>query len=116
MSARLEQLLADMKAKQGSAQDQIARESAVSRFLADLPPTTRVFCRGEVRTGKGYFAAALTLNTIYGQVLAWAASGRKNAMESHSPTLFHSHIPYAAIAREVLDFPETTAPEYRGEM
>lgn len=109
MSAELAAAITKLKAARGTPQEQLARDSAVSRFLADLPSTTRVFCRGDVRTDKGWFPAALTLNTIYGQVLAWAPSGRKNAMESHSPSSFFSSTPYAAIAREVLDYPDTTA-------
>ena len=76
---------------------------ALTRFIAGLSDTTRVFCRGEVRLEKGWFPAVLTYNPIYKQTLAWAASGRKDAMEGHHEGVFWSGIPHQSIAREVLD-------------
>jgi hypothetical protein len=95
--------LADkLKAARGEPEDWIGRENAVSRFIAALPDTTRVFCRGEVRLDKGHFPAVLTHNSLYSQTLAWAPSGRKGAMEGHHEAAFFSNIPHVGICREVL--------------
>jgi hypothetical protein len=101
VSPDLAATLAKLKDAQGSPEEGLAREMALTRFIAKLNDTTRVFCRGEVRHEKGRFPAVLTHNAIYKQTLAWAPSGRKNAMEGHHESLFWSLIPHVGIAREV---------------
>ena len=111
MSPELVKLLADLKAARGSPQDWLARETALTRFIANLRDEARVFCRGEVRhPDKGHFPAVLIYNRIHKQVMAWAPSGRKNGMEGHHEAFFYSGIPHVGIARDVLSGPEGTEP------
>lgn len=103
MDAELTKLLDRIKAARGTPEQWLEREMAVLHFMAALPASSRVFCRGEVRVqDKGHFPAVLTYNTVSRQTKAWAPSGRKSAMEAHHEALFWSNIPHASIAREVL--------------
>jgi hypothetical protein len=102
VSPELTAAIERLRKLQGSPQQVIERSNAVTRFVAGLNDTTRVFCRGTVQLGKGHFPAVLTYNSIYKQTLAWAPSGKKGAMEGHHEAFFWSNIPHESIAREVL--------------
>lgn len=102
MSPELEATIARLRKLQGTPQQQVEWSNLVTKFVAGLNETTRVFCRGTVHLDKGQFPAVLTYNSVYKQTLAWAPSGRKNAMEGHHEGFFWSSIPHQGIAREVL--------------
>lgn len=108
MSPELDALFAQIREKRGPPERWLEGSMTVTRFLAGLTDSTRVFCRGEVRLDKGHFPAALTYNPIYKQTLAWAPSGKKGAMEGRHESFFHSNVPHVSIAREVLSGPETS--------
>jgi hypothetical protein len=107
MSDELQAAIAKLVTARGAPAEWMARESALLRFIAGVERPVRVFCRGEVRLDKGHFPAVLTYNPIYKQALAWAPSGRKNAMESHHEGAFYGDCHLVGIAREVLAGPET---------
>ncbi len=109
MSEELRKAIEKMQKLRGPASDWLAKSNAVSRFVADLNPTTRVFCYGEVHTPEGQWPAVLTHNTIYHQTWAWAPSGRKGAMTAHHEMFFYSTIPHVGIAREVFAHGTSTA-------
>lgn len=101
--SELSDLMHRIKAARGTPDVWFEREVLVTRFIAALPETSRVFCRGEVRIpDRGHCPAVLTYNVVCKQTKAWAPSGRKNAMEAHHEALFWSNVPHVGIAREVL--------------
>ncbi len=101
LSLELRGLLDKLKEARGPDDQWVVQSNAVSRFVAGLNPTTRVFCYGEVRLPDRHYPAVLTFNTIYRQTLAWAPSGKKGAMQGHHEVFFHSTVPHQSIAREV---------------
>lgn len=107
MSEKLDALVAKLRIARGTPEAWMERQNILLHFIAGLQDSTRVFCRGEVRLDKGHFPAVLTYNSIYRQTLAWAPSGRKNALEGHHEAYFWANTPHVGIAREVLMGPET---------
>jgi hypothetical protein len=107
MSANLERLIASMKERR-DPQTWITRENDISRFIAQLPASERVLCRGEVRTEDRDYPAALVYRSCDDEVVAYAANPAPDGgMWPYAASRFWSNIPHAAIAREVLSGPET---------
>lgn len=97
----LAEAVAHAKAERGGHEEWIKRSNAVSRFIAGLHDSTRIFARGEVRVEKGHFPAVLTFNSGTRQTWAWAPSGRKGSIEAHHEMFFWSNQDWKGSCREV---------------
>lgn len=110
----LQQAVAHIKTMRGTNEQWIERSNAVSRFIAGLHDSTRVFARGEVRTDKGHYPAVLTFNSGTRQTWAWAPSGRNGAIEQHHEMHFWANQDWKGSCREALadEYIRTAAKPY----
>lgn len=101
ISKELEQLLASLATVRGSIANWSEMSNALGVYTAQLPPATRVWCRGEVHAPGKHYPAILVYDSDANKITALAPSGVDHAVEEHPPHLFWSSIPHIALAREV---------------
>lgn len=107
-NAELVEKLERIRRQRCDPKELIFRETKLTQFVASVKDN-RVFCYGDAYclSRDRYYPAVLALTGT--SVIAYAASGEDGEIEALHPESFYPHIPYAAIAREVLAGAETTA-------
>lgn len=102
IDSRLSQMADTLKRLRGSPDERLQSELALTRGISIFGENIRVLCRGEWQSPEKHRPAVLTYNSLMESFLVWIAADGSGNLETVEPKYFHSTIPHAAIAKEVM--------------
>ena len=103
MSAELDKLISELKAKRGSGKDWFDKEIILLKFISLLGDKDRFIAKGEYRYKDYHAPAILTYSAETRELHNWTVLKDTDYVVSKDVHYFWSNIPYIGIVKEVLD-------------